>query len=67
MNEQVKTVMVRGKAYTYEELAWEIASHSNSGEWYGLENDSTHISEWLAQLDFTGGETIESLAEEWDD
>ncbi len=56
---------VEGRKYTLSELCNEVEMHSERGEWYegGM---TTHISDWLAAGDYTGEETIISLAEEWD-
>ena len=47
------------------ELAQAVARQSNRGEWYDGP-DSTNVSDWIAEADLTGNETVESLAAEWD-
>ena len=47
------------------ELARAVAKKSKRGEWYGGEG-GTNIYEWIAEGDYNGDETVESLAAEWD-
>lgn len=58
-------ITIRTGTYTLDQLAHLVADASKRGEWYDGEG-STHIADWLAEGDYTGGETIESLAAEWD-
>lgn len=48
------------------ELAMAVARQSDRGEWYDGPN-STNIFDWITDNDFTGDETVESLAAEWDE
>lgn len=65
MNKQTKTVKIQGQTYTHAELAHAIALLSKRGEWYDGEN-STHVSDWTEEGDYTGNETFTSLIAEWD-
>jgi uncharacterized protein YoaH (UPF0181 family) len=46
-------------------VAQAVSSNSRRGEWYDGTN-STNINDWVAEGDYSGGETIEGLAAEWD-
>lgn len=58
-------ITIQTGTYTLEQLAKLVAAASTRGEWYDGEG-STHVSDWLAEGDYDGSETIESLAAEWD-
>lgn len=61
-----ETITIRTDTYTLEQLTKLVATASNRGERYDGENSTTLI-DWLAEGDFDGDETIESLAAEWDE
>lgn len=65
MTTQTKSITISTGTYTLDQLAKLVASASQRGEWYDGPN-STNISDWLAEGDIDGTETIESLAAEWD-
>ena len=46
-------------------VAQSMADKSRRGEWYDGPN-STNVYDWVAEGDYSGGETIEGLAAEWD-
>ena len=46
-------------------VAQAVASNSRRGEWYNGPN-STNIIDWVAEGDYSGDETVEALASEWD-
>lgn len=46
-------------------VAQAVATTSQRGEWYDGPG-STNILDWVAEGDYSGGETIEGLAAEWD-
>ena len=48
------------------ELARAVARKSKRGEWYDGEG-GTNIYYWIAEGDYDGNETVESLAAEWDE
>lgn len=65
MNTQTKTIKISSGTFTVDQLAALVAAASQRGEWYDGPN-STHIGDWIEEGDYTGDETIESLAAEWD-
>lgn len=46
-------------------VAQAVASSSRRGEWYDGPN-STNIIDWVAEGDYSGNETVDVLASEWD-
>ena len=48
------------------ELAMAVAQQSERGQWYDGPG-STNVLEWIINGSFTGNETIETLATEWDE
>ena len=42
-----------------------VATTSRRGEWYDGPG-STNILDWVAEGDYSGNETVESLTDEWD-
>lgn len=47
-------------------VAQAVASISRRGQWYDGPS-STNVSDWVAAGDYSGNETVEGLAAEWDD
>jgi hypothetical protein len=47
-------------------VAEAVASASKRGSRYDGPN-STHVEDWIAEGQFTGNETVEGLAAEWDE
>lgn len=62
MNEQIT---IADGTYTPEQLARLVAEASERGDWYDGEN-GTNILDWITEGDYSGDETIASLAAEWD-
>ena len=46
-------------------VAQAVASNSRRGEWYDGPN-STNVADWVAEGDYSGNETVNGLAVEWD-
>ena len=46
-------------------VAQAVANNSRRGQWYDGP-DSTNVAEWVAEGEYTGGETVNGLAAEWD-
>ena len=46
-------------------VAQAVASNSRRGEWYDGPN-STNVADWVAEGDYSGNETVNGLAAEWD-
>ena len=42
-----------------------VAAASQRGEWYDGPG-STNVLDWVAEGDYSGNETVESLTDEWD-
>lgn len=42
-----------------------VAAASQRGEWYD-DPGSTNVLDWVAEGDYSGNETVESLTDEWD-
>lgn len=60
-----KRIAIADGTFSAEELARLVAAASDRGEWYDGEA-STNILEWIEEGDYSGDETVESLAAEWD-
>lgn len=61
-----ETITISTGTYTLEQLAKLVANASKRGEWY-VDDNCTHIKDWLAEGDIDSDATIESLAAEWDE
>jgi len=48
------------------ELAWAVAQQSERGQWYDGPG-SANVLDWIIDGSFTGNETVETLAAEWDE
>lgn len=46
-------------------VAQVVASNSQRGQWYSGPS-STNVADWVAEGEYTGTETAEALAAEWD-
>jgi len=46
-------------------VAQAVANNSRRGQWHDGP-DSTNVAEWVAEGEYTGGETVNGLAAEWD-
>ena len=46
-------------------VAQAVADKSRRGEWYDGPN-STNVYDWVAEGDYSGNETVATLAAEWD-
>ena len=60
------SITIKTGTYTLNELAELVIDVAERGEWYDGDN-STHISDWLAEGDFDNSDTVESIAAEWDE